>query len=274
MLAVDFTHPMTRRSVLICFAVLLCASLWGGRALLQRMERDARELRLCRTARSLAAEYSSFREHVSRVPADTIVRKLMDAELFLPRAAALGGLLDALKSEAPDRFPRQPGFAAADPTLDSAQLAQEMQHWKSEVERRYRCPELLVPEKYVVKFVPTQPRVRPAEPPLEQLFAAALARNAQIAAQYRGLARQDSRVLCRSRDSLAKARVIHDYLHKRCAGAERQMKSVLNCALPMRRSQEHIDGLERLVRLNETKYEEKWGQWLGSSDVYCVGLGG
>jgi hypothetical protein len=261
---------MNRQSVLIWFAAVFCGVLMAGREALQRMDADARELRLCRTAEQLSAEFTSFREHSAKLPPDNIVKKLVDAELLLPRAAAYRSLVDALKLDARDDFPQQPGFSVPGAALDSAQIAQQMQDWDSEARRRFRCPTLQIPEEYVVKFVSTQPRVQPPAPPLDAVFGPALQRSAQTAAQYRESARADGHVLCRSRDSLAKARAIHDYLQQRCATPTPAKESALNCDAPMRRSQQHLDELQQVVQLNETKFGEKWGRWLDSTAVQCA----
>lgn len=261
---------MKRESVIVWIGVAFCAILIAGRWLLQRMDHDARELRLCRTAQLLSAQYASFREHAEQLPDGAIVKKLMDAELLLPRAAAHAGLVDALKREAPERFPPHAGFAQPSPGLDSTQIAQQMRAWQGELLERYRCPKLVIAEAYVVEFVSTRPRAHPPAPPLEETFGAALERSARTAAMYRESAHADSSVLCRARDHLAKAREIHDYLQQRCSTASPPRTATLNCDAPVRRSQQQLDELQDVVRLNETKFSEKWGPWLDTTAVQCA----
>lgn len=237
----------------------------------QRIQQDALALRLCRTAEQLASEYANFVEYAQRVPDDEILTRLMDQEVFLPRAAKYQILVDSLRQEAPKNFPRSPEFAVPDSALGSAQLAEKMQDWIAELESRYRCPELLVPEKYIQQHVATQPRVYFAAPAWERVFAPALERNVATAAEYRKYAQHDAGVMCKSRDGLVKARVIHDYLRNRCAKAKRQRNSSLKCDEPLRRSERQVNDLAAVVLLNETKFKEKWSKWLNSTAVDCAG---
>jgi hypothetical protein len=263
-------HPslMKRHSVLIWFALAFCACLMAGRELLLRIDQDARALRACRAAEQLVAQYASFREHAAKLPPDSIVTKLMDTELLVPRAGAYRSLVDALRLEVRDSF-AQIGLAEATTSPDSARIAQQMLDWEAELRRRYRCPTLAIAEEYIVRFVPTQPRARPPTPPLDEVFDAALERSTQTAAMYRESAHSDSAVLCRSRAALAKARMIHDYLQQRCANAEHSPHSALNCEAPLRRSQQQIDELHQVAALNQTKFSEKWGRWLDSGAMQC-----
>jgi hypothetical protein len=260
---------MKRHSALIWFAAAFCAIMMAGRELLLRIDQDARALRACRTAEQLSSEYASFREHAAKLPPDAIVKKLMDAELLVPRAGAYRSLVDALQLEARDTFARD-ALGAFGPAPDSARIAQQMLDWEGDLHRRYRCPKLAIPEEYVVRLVPTQPRAHPPAPPLEDVFNAALERSARTAAQYREAANADGHVLCRSRAGLAKARTIHDYLQQRCANGDQSPRSALNCEAPLRRSRQHLDELHQVVALNETKFSEKWGRWLDSTAVQCA----
>ncbi len=254
--------------ITIGFFALVC--LAGGLAISQRVQKDARELRLCRTAQQLSGEYASFREHLRQIPHDVILAKLMDQEVFLPRSREYQVLVNSLRQEAPEKFPEGSGLAMADPGLDSAQLANQMQAWETEIQSRYRCPEPWVPEKYFGKFFATQPRASFAAPAWEAVFAPALRRNAEIAAQYHEYVRRDAKVLCRSRDGLAKALVIHDYLGKRCAKTKGYKTVALKCDAPMRRSEHQINELTALVSLNEAKFKEKWSKWLISAPIECA----
>ena len=261
---------MRRHLTLICIGFFALVCLAGGLAISQRVQKDALELRLCRTAQQLSGEYGSFREHLRQIPDDMILAKLMDQEVFLPRSREYRVLVNSLRQEAPEKFPEESGLAMAEPALDSEQLAKQMQAWEREVQNHYRCPEPLVPEKYFGKFIATQPRVSFAAPAWDAVFAPALKRNAEIAAQYHEYVRRDTKILCRSRDGLAKARVIHEYLGKRCANAKGYKAVSLKCEAPMRRWEQVVGELTAVVSLNEAKFKEKWSKWLISNPIECA----
>jgi hypothetical protein len=262
---------MKRHWILVCVSVLACALAAGGWASYRRLEQDALELRLCRTAQQLSAEYSQFREYTSRIPDDEILARLMDREVFLPQAGKYQVLVNALKEEAPAVFPQLPGFGSPDPAQGSAELAGKMLEWKRELESRYRCPETLVPEKYFQEYFATQPKVSYSATAWERIFASELEHNTAIAAEYRQDVRHDRGVLCRSSDSLARARVIQDYLRDRCKKAKHSRNSSLKCDEPKLRSERQVNDLAAVVTLNEVKFKEKWGIWLKSTEVDCAG---
>ena len=262
---------MKRHWILIGMAALVCAVVASGWASYSRLQQDALELRLCRTAQQLSTEYSQFRIYASRIPDDEILARLLDREVFLPQADHFEVLLNALKREAPAVFPQSPGFGSPESTQGSAELAGKMHEWTLELERRYRCPETLMPEKYFQEYFATQPNVSYSAPAWERVFASALERNSTTAAEYRQDVRHDSGLLCKSRDSLAKARVIQDYLRDRCKKAMRSRNSSLKCAEPMLRSERQVNDLAAVVTLNETKFTEKWSEWLKSTEVECGG---
>jgi hypothetical protein len=261
---------MKRHWILIGIAAVVCAVVASGWASYRRIQQDALELRLCRTAQKLSAEYSQFRDYVSRIPDDEILARLMDRELFLPQADKYQVLIKTLQQEGPGMFPQSPGFGSLDSAQGSPELAGKMHEWTIELERRYRCPETLVPEKYFQEYFATQPNLSYSEPAWEQVFAPALERNSVTAAEYRQDVRHDSGLLCKSRDGLAKARVIHDYLRNRCKKAKHSRNSSLKCDEPMLRSERQVNDLAAVVILNETKFREKWGEWLKSTEVECA----
>jgi hypothetical protein len=262
---------MKRHWILIGIAALVCALTAGGWASYRRIQQDALELRLCRTAQKLSAEYSQFRDYASRIPDDEILARLLDREVFLPQAGKYQVLVNALKQEAPDVFAQSPGLGSVGPAQGSAELAGKMHEWTIELERRYRCPETLVPEKYFKEYFATQPNVRYSAPAWEKVFASALERLSATAAEYRQDVRHDRGLLCKSRDGLAKARIIHDYLRDRCKKAKRSRNSSLKCNEPMLRSERQVSDLAAVVMLNEVKFKEKWGIWLKSTEVDCAG---
>jgi hypothetical protein len=157
------------------------------------------------------------------------------------------------------------------PAQGSAELAGKMHEWTIELERRYRCPETLVPEKYFQEFFATQPNVPYSAPTWEKVFAPALERLSATANEYRQDVLHDNGVLCKSRDGLAKARVIHDYLRNRCKKAKHSRNSSLKCDEPMVRSERQVNDMAAVVTLNETKFREKWSGWLKSTEVDCSG---
>jgi hypothetical protein len=259
---------MKRHLILISIVLPTLAVLAGGWVIAQRIQRDARDLRLCRTAQQLTGEYASFREYAGRVPQDVILAKLMDQEVFVPRARMHRVLVDSLRREASERFPTASGFAMTDATLGAAQLAKQMQNWETEILSHYRCPEPFVPEKYFGKYVPVQPAVSFEAPAWDDVFATALKRNSEVAAQYHEYVRHDTKVLCRSRDGLAKALVIREYLGNRCA--RKKGAGSLKCDAPMRRLEQQIGELSAVVSLNEAKFKEKWSKWHISTPIECV----
>ncbi|MFN0317474.1 MAG: hypothetical protein ACKVQA_20820 [Burkholderiales bacterium] len=259
---------MKRHLILISIVVPAFVVLAGGWVISQRIQRDARDLRLCRTAQQLAAEYAGFRDYAGRVPDDVILAKLMDQEVFLPRARKQRVLVDALRREASDQFPTASEFAKPDAALRSAQLAKQMQGWESELQSHYRCPVPLVPEKYFDQYIVTKPRVSFEAPAWDSVFVAALKRNTAVAAQYHEYVRHDTKVLCRSRDGLAKALVIREYLGNRCV--KKKGVASLKCDTPMRRLEQQVNELTAVVSLNEAKFKEKWGKWQISTPIECA----
>jgi len=90
------------------------------------------------------------------------------------------------------------------------------------------------------------------------------------AAQMRESVQRDTEMLCRSRESLAKARIIHDYLGRRCPTSDSARPAALKCAASLGRSQQHLDELAEVVRVNQTKFNEKWHEWLESTAIACA----
>ncbi|MCM2281037.1 MAG: hypothetical protein NDI61_04240 [Bdellovibrionaceae bacterium] len=227
---------------------------------------------------ALDEEFDEFQRVEEQLPRDEIIRRLMDHDVFFPRLPSYSKWLRELSRESTGPTGElEVEFPSSDQQLTSAVAMRLMQKWQPILRERFACPRTWLSEAFLDRLFPQLQVDVKFVPSLNEQSAAQLDRHAHEARMYWENVRNDQSILCRSREALAKARLLLNYVTERCtrrpsgvAGkAVAQVAGAMDCRRPKARAEKHIGELEAIALENETKFKEKWSAWIDVTEIKC-----